>query len=218
MKNKYPPEAADGEWMIKRGTSGRKDPGFKLVEDFVPTRRDLEALARDYLEDMRDYKYGQMVHKTFDVDRGRDWELAFRRLDSIEQILGKKVLRRVLAPVKEKWRKMFDDVKVELAIPMDCEECGEEFFRDFLQQILCKGCLEFALMTEWGWTWHLPEASQDLPGLQESNDSGPQSPRVSEECDGKMSIRKECINPRAKIFFDFGETPRDDRTPSGSQE
>ena len=43
MKNKYPPEAASGEWMIKRGASGRKDPGLKLVEDFVPTRRQLEV-------------------------------------------------------------------------------------------------------------------------------------------------------------------------------
>ncbi len=34
MKNKYPPEAVGSEWMIKRGASGRKDPGFKLVEDF----------------------------------------------------------------------------------------------------------------------------------------------------------------------------------------
>ena len=46
-----------------------------------------------------------------------------------------------------------------------------------------------------------------------SNDSGPQSPWVSEECDGKMSIRKEWVNPRAKIFFDFGET----RTAESSQ-
>jgi len=167
MKNKYPPEAVGCEWTIKRGPSERKDPGFILVEDFVPTRRELEVLALDYLEDMRDWEYGAMVHGSPDIDRGKGWTFGDRRVDSIRQMLGKNVLNRVLAPVEEKWRKMFDDVKVELAIPKDCEECGEEFFRKFVQQVLCKGCLDSALMTEWGWTWHLPQPSQDLSGLQE---------------------------------------------------
>ena len=140
MNDQFPPEAEGCEWMIRQGIFGGRDPSFKLVEDFVPTRRDLEVLARNYLDDVRDCEYCSMAHAMTGSDWSRDSAFANRRLDSIERILGKDVLDRVLAPVEEKWRRMFDGVKVDLATPVKCEECGGEFCREVLDQVVCAGC------------------------------------------------------------------------------
>ncbi len=63
-----------------------------------------------------------------------------RRLGSIELVLGEDVLAKALAPVEEKWRRQFDDLKVDFATPVKCEECGEEFYREVMYQVTCEGC------------------------------------------------------------------------------
>ncbi len=142
MKNKYPTEAEVCESMIENGVIGGEDSRFALIEGFVPTRRDLEMLAHHYLDDVRSYEYQWMAHQTICSECLRESEFAKRRLGSIERILGKDVLDEVLAPVEEEWRKTFDGVKVDLATPMDCVECGEEFLREVLEQDVCQGCDE----------------------------------------------------------------------------
>ena len=140
MDKQSPPEAEGCGWMIKAGIVGGRDPALRLAEDFVPTRRDLVVLARNYLDVVRDCQYCWMAYATTGSDWLRDSALANRRLDSIERILGADVLAKALAPVEEKWRKTFDGVKVDLATPVKCEECGGEFCREVLDQVTCEGC------------------------------------------------------------------------------
>ena len=140
MNDQFPPEAEGCEWMIAKGIFGGKDPSFKLVEDFRVTRHELEVLARHYLEDVRDCEYWWVAHKTTGSDWLRESEFAKRRLGSIERILGEDVLDKALEPMEEEWRRKFDDVKVDLATPVKCEECGGEFCREVLDQVVCEGC------------------------------------------------------------------------------
>ena len=140
MNDQFPLEAEGCEWMISQGIFGGRDPSFKLVHDFVPTRRDLEVLARDYLDDVRNCEFFGVAYQTAGSDWSREKAFGLARLDSIERILGKEVLDRALEPVEERWREMFDGVKVDLATPVKCEECGEKFYREVLYQVVCQGC------------------------------------------------------------------------------
>ena len=140
MNDQFPPEAEGAEWTIQKGIFGGVDPSFKLVEDFRVTLNELEVLARHYLEDVRRCEYMWVAHEATGSDWMRKEAFGLARLDSIERILGKDVLDKALEPVEEEWKNTFDDVKVYLATPVKCEQCGGEFYREVLEQVVCQGC------------------------------------------------------------------------------
>lgn len=116
------------------------DDDFKPAEGFVPTRRDLEMLAHQYLDDVANFKLLLMTHGTICSDCSKERDFAFRRLDSIERSLGKDVYGEVRALVMTEWATTINDLYADLATPTNCEECGEEFLRKFLDQIICDDC------------------------------------------------------------------------------
>ena len=140
MKDQFPLEAEGCEWMIRKGIFGGKDPSFKLVEDFVPTRRDLEVLARDYLDDVRNCEFCWVAYQTAGSDWSREKAFGLARLDSIERVLGEDAFAEAVASVNEKWEKVAADLKVALATSVKCEECGGDFCREVLYQVVCQGC------------------------------------------------------------------------------
>ena len=145
MDNQFPPEAeglgyhSDGSSTIGL-VEGVNDASARLIEDFRVTRYELEVLARHYLEKVKQYEHEWMAYRCTGSTGRRMLAFGERRLDSIERILGKDVLDKVLEPVEEKWRKTFDDLRVFLATPGKCEQCGEEFDREVAYQVTCEGC------------------------------------------------------------------------------
>ena len=145
MDNQFPPEAEDLGWLSgglprKGVVEGVNDASAKLIEGFQFDWYELEVLARHYLWEVRDSEYFWVAYKTTASAWLRKKEFALARLDSIERILGEDVLAKALAPVEEKWRRRFDELKVDLATPVKCEKCGEEFYREVLYQVTCVGC------------------------------------------------------------------------------
>lgn len=116
------------------------DNQLPLEEDFRVTRNELEVLARHYLEHVRDVEFEWAAYQQTGSDSTRRGTFGKRRLGSIERILGEDVLDKALARVEEKWRRKFDDLKVDLATPVKCEQCGEEFYREVAYQVDCMEC------------------------------------------------------------------------------
>ena len=147
MDNQFPPEAeglgyhSDGSSTIGL-VEGVNDASARLVEDFRVTRYELEVLARHYLEKVRQYEHEWTAYRCAGSTGMRMLAFGERRLGSIERFLGEDALDKALAPVEEKWRRIFDDLKVALATPVWCEECGGEFCRKDLQADGCQGCLD----------------------------------------------------------------------------
>ena len=145
MDDQFPPEA-EGLGFYSDGIStiglveGVNDASARLVEDFRVTRYELELLARHYLEEVREYEHEWAAYQCTGSTEMRMQAFGRRRLGSIERILGEDVLVKALAPVEERWRRTFDDLKVDLANPVKCEECGGEFCREALYQVVCEGC------------------------------------------------------------------------------
>jgi hypothetical protein len=143
--DQFPPEA-EGLGFYSNGTStiglvdGVNDASARLVEDFRVTRYELEVLARHYLEEVRFFEYDFAAYRVTGSTAIRMVPFGERRLGSIERILGEDVLVKALAPVEEEWRKRFDDLEIDLATPVKCEECGGEFRRENLCSALCQGC------------------------------------------------------------------------------
>ena len=122
MNDQYAPEASSP---------------FRLVEDFRVTCEELETLARSYLEEARSNEHEWSWSGQVGSSETRRNAFAYGRLNSIERILGKDVLDKVLAPVEEKWQKVFEDL---MATPVKCMECGEEFLREVEGQVTCLDC------------------------------------------------------------------------------
>ena len=145
MNDQFPPEAEGCEPLsvgpITIGVvRGVNDASAGLVEDFRVTRYELEVLARHYLEKVKQVEHEWTAYRCTGSTGMRMLAFGERRLGSIERILGKDVLDKALAPMEEEWRRRLDDVKVDLATPVKCEECGEKFYREVPYQVACLGC------------------------------------------------------------------------------
>ena len=94
MKNQYAPEAK--EW-ITGGLFSLDSSPFRLVENFRVTREELETLARTYLDEVRRIEHWWNCVAQVGSSETRRRAFAYGRLNSIERILGKDVLDKVLA-------------------------------------------------------------------------------------------------------------------------
>ncbi len=124
---------------------GVNDASAELVEDFQVTRYELKVLARQYLEDVKESEFEYAAYLQAGSTETKKSRFGIRRLGSIELVLGKDVLAKALAPVEEKWKRTFDDLKVDLATPVKCEKCGKKFYREDVcpvEPVLCHKCLD----------------------------------------------------------------------------
>ena len=78
---------------------------------FVPTPRELEVLAQDYLDEIRSHEYEWEVLGSTSGRYGRFAVYAVQRISMIERFLGREILSKALAPTNEKWSRRLADAK-----------------------------------------------------------------------------------------------------------
>ena len=144
MDQQSPPEAEDlellnGEPPEIAVVERVNDASARLLRDFRVDRDELEVLARYYLEDVRNWEYWRVAHGVIGGTK-KMW-FAECRLGDIGRILGEDVLHKALARVEEEWRRSFDEARDLLATRVKCEQCGAEFYREWVLQDACMGCL-----------------------------------------------------------------------------
>lgn len=108
-------------WGIRGGVN--KESAC-LVEDFQPTRYELEVLASHYLDRARQREFFWAFLKQ--VGGSQIWErlFAYRRLDTIEKVLGKKTFQEAIAATEEKWERRFAEASEIERNPKPCKHCG----------------------------------------------------------------------------------------------
>ena len=117
--------------------------GNASERDFRVTRKELEVLARHYLEVVALHDYWIFRYLSFGRSENETWGRATSRLYSIQQVLEEDVFAKAVADVKEKWEKEAARLEFALATPVKCEECGGEFCKDGLfDASVCQECID----------------------------------------------------------------------------
>ena len=147
MKKHFPAESEGlGPRVVGNGFAlgivpGVNDASAELVEGFRPTRYELEVLATDYMERLgviaADWEaFGQTG--SYEIRFG---PFAWRRLDTICNILGEEEFTQAIAPVKAKWDNVLAKCREQVENPEPCEECGASRSGPLpLSDLLCDRC------------------------------------------------------------------------------
>ncbi len=105
------PMGIDGKRLAIGMVPGVNDAGATLVENFAPTRYELEVLANHYLEEVRAIEFdGEFLGSSGSYEI-RMRPFAYRRLDAIWQVLGEESFKKAIAPMEEKWQKVFAEAR-----------------------------------------------------------------------------------------------------------
>ena len=78
----------------------------KLVRTFVPTRFELEIIARHYLNDVMNIDWTWAAYQQ--TGFSERYSFALQRLNTIEDFIGEQALDRAIAPVRKDWGKSFE--------------------------------------------------------------------------------------------------------------
>ena len=129
MTIKFPTESEGLGPMIGKGLAvgvvrGVNDATAELVEGFVPTRYELEVLARHYLECIGDIQFMWEAFGQSSSYGIRFWPFANRRLSKIQSILGEEDYREAITSAEEKIDKVLAEIREDVNNPRPCSECG----------------------------------------------------------------------------------------------
>jgi hypothetical protein len=108
---------------------GVNDESAYLVKEFKPTLYELEVLARHYLEEARDIEFGWTFLGFSGSYEIRMQPFAYRRLATIQSILGDQRLQEAISRVEEKWDKRFAEAEEIEKNLEPCKSCGAK--RDY---------------------------------------------------------------------------------------
>ena len=115
--------------VIGAGIRGVNDQSASLVENFKPTLYELEVLARHYLEEARMIEFdGRFLGMSGSYEI-RMQPFAYRRLATIESILGEERLQEAISRAEEKWDKRFAEAEEIEKNLEPCKSCGAK--RDY---------------------------------------------------------------------------------------
>ncbi len=115
--------------VIGGGIRGVNDQSASLVENFKPTLYELEVLARHYLEEARMIEFdGRFLGMSGSYEI-RMQPFAYRRLATIESILGEERLQEAISRAEEKWDKRFAEAEEIEKNLEPCKSCGAK--RDY---------------------------------------------------------------------------------------
>ena len=115
--------------------------GSILADGVVPARPYLELERRHFRQRTLECDFWQITRGTCS-HVAQDSEFVKRSLDLVERALGKDTPSDIPSLEEVVLVKAIDSVKDWLADPVNCEECGEQFVRKFLEQVVCEECDE----------------------------------------------------------------------------
>ncbi len=112
--------------VIGAGIRGVNDQSASLVENFKPTLYELEVLARHYLEEAREIEFDGKFLGSSGSYEIRMHPFAYRRLATIENVLGEERFQKAIARTEEKWDKIFAEAaEIERNLEA-CKGCGRK--------------------------------------------------------------------------------------------
>ena len=88
---------------------GLTDASGGLANGFVPTRHELEIVARHYLTEIYRYDYEEHVRGQVSSTDLRFRPFLHRRLATIKDLLGEEGAYRILRPVRDKWETLIEE-------------------------------------------------------------------------------------------------------------
>ena len=80
----------------------------KLVRSFVPTRFELEIIAKHHFDEVMKDRWMWESYRQACSFGGRKRSFGLQRLATIEDFIGEQALDRAIAPVRKEWDKSFE--------------------------------------------------------------------------------------------------------------
>ncbi len=104
--------------------SGVNDESGCLVEDFKPTIHELDVLARQYLIEARIIEFDSRFLGMGDSYGIRMRPFAYRRLATIENVLGEERFQEAITRTVEEWDRKFAEAEEIERNLEPCKQCG----------------------------------------------------------------------------------------------
>ena len=129
MKIQFPKESEGlGAWgngkFVFGLAKGVNDEVAALVDGFKPTGYELEILAQHYLEEALDIEFFWECDESIGSGEMRSHSFAWRRVNTIAEILGEKRYKEATAGIIEEWEKKFEDLAKSKKNVSPCKKCG----------------------------------------------------------------------------------------------
>ncbi len=126
------------------------DESASLVEDFECTNYDLEDFAKHYLDKAKKIEFFARFLGYGGSEESRMLCFARRRLDTIENVLGKEKFQKSLSITADKWEKVFAQAEEIEQNLEPCKVCGgKRSYHDYVLEpdgYCSETCFEDALM------------------------------------------------------------------------